>query len=92
MKLIDIDRLKMIESHIHYRKLYEASAVLMDKSARIKRTDIKFSVEYKPVGDPDIKVEFVNQPDFPAESVIPKIIDKISVMDSSGILAGLSRQ
>lgn len=92
MRLIDIDRLKLIENHIHYIKEYEGSAVLMDKMAKIVRNDIKFSLEYKPMGEPEIKVNFLNTPSFSIDPLIPKIKEKIYKMDQDGILANLHKK
>ena len=87
MKLIDIDRLKIIENHIHYIKEYEGSAVLMDNLMKIKRSDIKFSIEYKPVGDHDIKLFFNDSALL--EPLVPKIKEKITKLDHDGILSNL---
>ncbi len=92
MKLIDIDRLKLIENHIHYIKEYEGSCVLMDKMAKILRSDIKFSIEYKPVGMPDVKVNFLNKMSFPLESILVKVKEKIQKMDQDGTLSSLHKK
>jgi hypothetical protein len=89
MKVIDIDRLTLIDNHIHYIKEYEGSAVLMDKLARIIRNNIKFSIEYKPMGDPDIKVNFIDSPICPTSELIPKLKEKIQKLDQNGTLAAL---
>ncbi|HOV13843.1 MAG TPA: hypothetical protein PK771_06130 [Spirochaetota bacterium] len=92
MKLIDIDRLKLIENHIHYIKEYEGSCVLMDKMAKIARNDIKFSIEYKPMGAPDIKVNFLGDVAFPVDALIPKVKERIQKMDHDGTLANLHKK
>ncbi|OHD12457.1 MAG: hypothetical protein A2086_07325 [Spirochaetes bacterium GWD1_27_9] len=92
MRLIDIDRLKIIDNHIHYIKEYEGSVVLMDKMAKIIRNDIKFSLEYKPMGDPEVKVSFVEPPDFNADHLIPKIKEKIFKLDREGTLSNLHKK
>lgn len=89
MKVIDIDRLKIEENHIHYIKCYFGCAILMDKFHKIKRNDLKFSIEYKPMGDPDIKIDFLTPPDFPVADIIPKLKEKIQKMDNDGILSAL---
>jgi hypothetical protein len=92
MKIIDIDNITLIDSHIHYRKEYEGSAVLMDKMSKIIRNNIKFSIEYKPIGDPDIKVVFPESPNFPTTELIPKLKEKIHKMDQNGTLAALHKK
>lgn len=86
MKLIDIDRVKVINEHIHYRKEYEGSALLMDNNAIISRYKIKFSFEHSAIGKPKIFVEFIEQPNYPIIKLIDKLKDKIKQMDSKGEL------
>jgi hypothetical protein len=92
MKLIDIDRLKIEENHVHYIKSYFGCAILMDKTHKILRNELKFSIEYKPMGEPDIKINFINQPDFPIDELMPKLKEKIQKMDDAGILAALHKK
>lgn len=92
MKVIDIDRLRLIDNHIHYIKEYEGSVVLMDKLARIVRNNIKFTIEYKPMGEPDIKVNFIDSPVYPTTELIPKLKEKIQKLDENGTLAALHRK
>jgi hypothetical protein len=92
MKVIDIDRLRIIENHIHYIKEYEGSVVLMDKTSRIIRNELKFSIEYKPMGEPDIKVNFVDSPACPVTDIIPKIKEKIQKLDQNGTLSALHKK
>jgi hypothetical protein len=92
MKLIDIDRLKIEENHVHYIKSYFGCAILMDKSHNIRRNELKFSIEYKPLGDPEIKIDFLTQPDFPITELMPKLKEKIQKMDNEGILSALHKK
>ena len=92
MRLIDIDRLKIIENHIHYIKEYEASVVMMDKNARIVRNEIKFAIEYKPLGDPEIKITFLETPDYPIDTVLSKMKEKIQKLDKEGTLSDLHKK
>jgi|GEM_PF-1305399 len=87
MKLIDVDKLKVIDNHIHYIKIYQASAILMDNASSIFRFKIEFSIEYKPIGDPEIKIKFIDHPHFPITNLIPKIKTKIYDLDKKGILS-----
>ncbi len=90
MRVIDIDRLKLIDNHIHYIKEYEGSLIIMDKLMRIKRSNIKFSIEYKPVGPHDIKILYLEEED-QKDILIPKIKEKITKLDNDGILAALHK-
>ncbi len=89
MELIDVDRIKVVENYIHYIKTYNASAVLMDKKSKIFRFDIRFSIEHKPVGIPEVKIKFIEHPHFPILGLIKKIKMKIYEMDKRGILSGV---
>jgi len=90
MKIIDIDRLKILDSHIYYIKEYEGSAVLMDNFMKVCRSDIKFSIEYKPVGEHDIRVSFF-QEESKLEKLLPKLKEKISKLDQDGVLSNLHK-
>lgn len=92
MKLIDIDRLRIIENHIHYIKEYEGSIIVMDKMAKIMRNEIKFSLEYKPMGDPNVKVDFKEEPPFKPEILMHKIMERIHKMDKDGTLSNLHKK
>jgi hypothetical protein len=92
MKLIDIDRLTIVENHIHYIKSYLGCAVLMDKMHKIVRNELKFSIEYKPMGDPDIKVTFISPPDYPLTDLMPKLKEKIQKLDQEGTLSALNKK
>ena len=91
MRLIDIDNLKMVDDHIHYRKEYEARAVLMDNTHKIQRNPIKFSIEYRPIGAPLIDVKFTESNNNAVDKLLPKIKEKISKLDHDGILAKLHK-
>jgi hypothetical protein len=87
MKLIDIDRLEISKSHIHYIKSYKGRVILMNKQAEILSYYIQFSLEHKPVGLPEIKINFIENPHLPMDEVMPKIISKIYELNDKGALA-----
>jgi len=87
MKLIDIDKLVVIDNHIHYLKVYRGSVILMDKSSKIYRFNIQFSIEYKPIGNPDIAVKFLDHPHFPITGIMKKVKKRIQELDDKGILS-----
>ncbi len=90
MRVIDIDQINNIENHIHYIKEYEGRLVLMDKMARIIRNPIKFSIEYKPMGAPDIKINLPeNSLITETDPILSKVIEKIHKLDTDGTLSAL---
>ena len=91
MNLIDIDRLKVIENHIHYIKMYEGSAVLIDLKSKVFRFNIKFTIEHRPVGTPIVKVNFLEHPHFPVIDLVKKVKKKVYEMDDKGVLSALNQ-
>lgn len=87
MKLIDIDKVEVIEDHIHYIRVYDGSAIFMDKKSAIFRHSIQFTVEHKPLGAPVIKVKFIDHPHIPVVNILQKVKEKIIEMEKNGILA-----
>ncbi|HOJ63874.1 MAG TPA: hypothetical protein PLE45_05585 [Spirochaetota bacterium] len=91
MRVIDIDRLKLIDNHIHYIKEYEGSVILMDNKMQIKRSGIKFSIEYKPIGPHEIKIHYLEDNNLPRDIIFPKIKERIVKLDKDGVLAALHK-
>lgn len=87
MRIIDIDRLVEIDNHIYYIKVYKGSVILMDNMAKIMRKDVKFSIEYKPVGDPNISVTIIDDESTSYDGIIPAIKKRIEKLDKEGVLA-----
>jgi hypothetical protein len=91
LKFIDIDRLEVIENHIHYIKTYKGSAIFIGNDSKTCRFGIDFSIEHKPVGLPDIKIKFSEHPHFPIADLIKKVKEKIIDMDKKGIFSSLHK-
>ena len=81
MKLIDIDRIHYLENHIFYIKEFDASVVVMDNRMQIHRYDMRFAIEYKPLGDTIIIFKQLS-PEL--EPIKDKILNKIKTMDQNG--------
>ena len=81
MKLIDIDRIHYLESHVFYIKEFDASVVVMDNRMQVHRYDMRFAIEYKPLGDTNITFKQIS-PEL--ESIKEKIRTKIQAMDQDG--------
>ena len=92
MKLIDIDKIESIENHVHYIKIYKASAILMDKKAILSRYNIEFSLEYKPLEGPSIKVKFKEHPHFPLISIMKEVKNKIIELEKAGKLSQVHKK
>ena len=81
MKLIDIDRIHYLESHIFYIKEFDSSVVVMDRRMQIHRYDMRFAIEYTPLGETRITFKQIS-PEL--EPIKEKILNKIKAMDQDG--------
>ena len=92
MQLIDIDKIEEIASHVHYLKSYKGSVILMDRHSKIFRFNINFSIEHKPLGEPFIKVAFLEHPHLPVIGILKKIRERILEMIKNGVIASLHKK
>ena len=92
MQLIDIDKIEEIGSHVHYLNSYKGSVILMDKHSKIFRFSINFSIEYRPLGEPAIRVAFLEHPHLPVIGIIKKVKEKILEMIKNGAMASLHKK
>ena len=86
MKVIDIDKIEEIETQVHYIKSYNGSVILMDRHSKIFRFNVNFSFEHRPIGDPIIKVNFLEHPHIPVIGLISKVKDKLLEKSRNGII------
>ncbi len=91
MQLIDIDKIEEIGSHVHYLNSYKGSVILMDKHSKLFRFNINFSIEHKPLGEPVIKVAFLEHPHLPVIGIIKKVKERILEMIKNGDIASLHK-
>jgi len=92
MQLVDIDKIEEVGSHVHYLKSYKGSVILMDKHSKVFRFSINFSIEHKPVGEPLIKVAFLEHPHLPVIGILKKVKEKILEMVKNGVIASLNKK
>ena len=85
MKIIVIKDIVRKDVPIYYRKLYTGVAVLeLTKGPNDYRID--FAIEYKPTGQKDISVTFLDDLDYPLLHLIKELKKHIDGMESGGIL------
>jgi len=85
MKVISIKDAIRKDIPIYYRKLYTGIAVIeMTKGPEDYRID--FSIEYKPTGQKDILITFIDTIDYPLVPVNKELKKYIDEMDSGGLL------
>lgn len=90
MKVIDIDKIEEIETQIHYIKSYNGSVILMDRHSKIFRFNVNFSFEHRPIGDPIIKVSFLEHPHIPVIGLIAKVKDKLLEKCKNGVITSIA--
>jgi len=83
MKIVTIKDMIRKDVPIYYRKLYTGVAVIEfnDKSSNFR---IDFSIEYKPTGQKEISVSFIDKIDYPLIPVSKEIKKYIDELDSAG--------
>lgn len=87
MRLKGIDQVsKKKDDHIFYRNDYTAVAHLTGLDGRDTTKRIRFSVELAPTGKKEIKVEFLEKPDYPVLHLIKSIKEEILELDRRGDL------
>jgi hypothetical protein len=85
MKVISIKDMIRKDYPIYYRKLYTGVAVIeMNKKPADYRID--FSIEYKPTGNKDIIVSFIDSIDYPLIPINRELKHFISDLDSNDAL------
>ena len=83
MKVITIKDMIRKDVPIYYRKLYTGVAVIeMNKGPENFRID--FSIEYKPTGQKDINISFIDKIDYPIVPVSRELKAYIDQLESAG--------
>jgi len=83
MKVISIKDMIRKDYPIYYRKLYTGVAVIeINKGPSDYRID--FTIEYKPTGNKDIFVSFIDAIDYPLIPINRELKQFISDLDSVG--------
>jgi hypothetical protein len=83
MKVITIKDMVRKDVPIYYRKLYTGVAVLeLTKDPADYRID--FAIEYKPTGQKEIVVSFVDTVDYPLVPVIKELKTFIDNLEAAG--------
>ena len=83
MKVISIKDTIRKDVPIYYRKLYTGVAVIeMAKGPADYRID--FTIEYKPTGQKDIIISFIDKVDYPLIPLNRELKQYISDLDSNG--------
>jgi hypothetical protein len=86
MKLTRVDNIIRKPGALHYRNEYAANAVFgtMDGKPLVRR--IEFIVEMSPLGQKDIRIQFLDPIDYPLVPVLKSLKEEIRALDRKGHL------
>jgi len=82
MKIVTIKDMIRKDVPIYYRKLYTGVAVI-DFNAGPKNFRIDFSIEYKPTGQKDINISFIDNIDYPLVPVTKELKNYILELEAA---------
>ena len=90
MKIVQIDKLVLIDNHIYYIKKYVGNVVFLNEKSRIIRTDLGFTLEIGALGDFKVSIDSINlENNLITDSMKNEIRDKILDMEQLGMLPGV---
>lgn len=90
MKIVQIDKLVLIDNHIYYIKKYLGSVVFLNKKSRIIRADMGFTLEIGALGDFNVSIDKIDlDNNLITDSIKNEIKDKILIMEQQGELPGV---
>jgi len=85
MKIVNIKDMIRKDIPIYYRKLYTGVAVI-DMNNVHKDYRMDFSIEYKPTGQKEISVSFIDTIDYPLIPLKKELKNFINELEASGRL------
>ena len=85
MKVVTIKDTIRKDVPIYYRKLFTGVAVI-ELNSGPSNYRIDFTIEYKPTGQKDISVSFIDAIDYPLIPVTKELKNFINELESSGAL------
>lgn len=83
MKIISIKDMIRKDVPIYYRKLYTGVAVIEMNNGPVDYR-IDFSIEYKPTGEKEIAINFIDAIDYPLVPVNKELKNYIYEMETAG--------
>ena len=86
MNLVELKDIHHINSHIHYRRMFQANAVLEYLGRRPEVRSIKFTIEHSPVGGSSVHIDHLDPIDYPLLPAKQMLKKAIAELDSAGKL------
>ena len=85
MQVSELKDLSRKEPPLHYIREFHATATL-EGGAGSREVHLAFTIEKKPVGQPEISVRFLEEPDWPLLPLIRSLKEMIMDLDRKGDL------
>lgn len=86
MKFSELSEIIKKDVPLHYRNEYTAKAMFNSADGKAVSKRIEFTVEMSPIGTKDIRINFVDNLDYPLVPILKVIKEEIQVLDRKGLL------
>ena len=86
MTFIDLADIVKKDIPLHYRNEFTANAVFSTMDGKDLQKKIEFIVEMAPTGHKDIRVNIIDQIDYPLIPLLKTLKEHIQIMDKKGQL------
>ncbi|AFG36894.1 hypothetical protein [Spirochaeta africana] len=86
MNLIELKDVHHLNSHIHYRRIFQAKAVLEYLGRRPEERSIKFTIEHSPMGGSSVQIDYLDPIDYPLLPAKQMLKQAIAELDRNGKL------
>ena len=81
MQLIDIIDIRKKDLPVHYRHVYQATALFSYRGNEL-RTRLEFVLEQTAIGSTDLHVSFIDDPDYPLIPILKQVKEKVRSLES----------
>lgn len=86
MKILELRQIKRAEEGLYYRRKFYADASVEIIPSSVLDFPIYFTIEMGPLGNKELNIEFIKQPDFPIIPIKKALEIKIMEMEAQGSL------
>lgn len=86
MQLIELRDVSHINTHIHYRRVFHANAVLQYLGRKPEERHVQFTIEHSPLGGTSIHIDHIDPIDYPLLPAKNALKTAIAELDSKGAL------
>ncbi len=86
MTLIELKNVEHKNSHIHYRRIFEARAIVEYLGRKPEEKEIKFTIEHSPLGGISVQIDYLEPIDYPMLPAKQALKAAIAELDQKGKL------